>query len=204
MKPAVIVNVVKNIKSEGVVIDLLTAALLCKKAYNGFKVENHSFAVADLPDATIIAIAGTANLENVLEDASVWPRKSPSGAFAHAGVMDAFTELEKAVEGHVPKDRRLVFAGHSLGGGIAQIFAEKYSTEVITFGSLKTYFRFYPAPKLYHSRVVCDDDPVPLVPGIMYSHRNEAIELKDKDNEILDVKDHSIDVYINRLKRRIS
>lgn len=179
---------------------LLPYAKLCKEAYDGIKVENHSFAVSDIPGLTIIAIAGTKNLENVLEDVSAWPVRTPTKALAHAGVMNGYHELEDAVIAHIPKDRSVVFTGHSLGGGIAQIFAEKFKTPVITFGALKTYFRFYPAPPIFHIRSVCDDDPVPYLPGLMYSQRCEAKVLKDSDGHFIEAKDHFIDTYIKRLQ----
>lgn len=173
-------------------------AHLCKQAYKGIQVGNHSFTYHHLPDVTIFAIAGTANLENVLEDVSVWPSLTPTKRLAHAGVINAFKEIENEIEAFIIKDRPVMFTGHSLGGGIAQIFAEKYKAKVITFGALKTYFRLYPAPKLDHIRVVCDDDPVPLVPGILYAHREDPIVLSDHDGGF-DVKDHFIDTYIKRL-----
>ena len=99
-------------------MNLLAAAQLCSAAYDGVSVGDHSYSIGAGGE---IGIAGTANFENVLEDGAVWVTTSPSGALAHAGVMHAFNELEAAILPHIPKSGA-VFCGHSLGGGIAQIF----------------------------------------------------------------------------------
>lgn len=180
---------------------LLKMAVLCTTAYDGQKVGAHSFAVDNIGKTQLIAIAGTKNFENVMEDISVWPKKTPTGSLAHAGVMDGYKELKQAVSASIKKDKPLIFCGHSLGGGIAQIFAEVYGCPVVTFGSLKTYFRFYPAPTLEHLRVICDDDPVPLVPGVMYSHRQQPLVLNDYDHEFIDIKDHLMKNYVAQLEK---
>jgi len=174
--------------------------MLCKAAYEGIKVGDHSFIVDTNGDRTVIAIAGTANLENVFEDASVWPSWTPKGKLAHAGVMNAVNELNNTISDQVKKDSSVVFAGHSLGGGIAQIFAEKFNCEVVTFGSLKTYFRFYGANNLLHTRVICDHDPVPMVPGLFYTHNAKPLVLYANDGEWIDIEDHYLDNYINLLE----
>jgi len=179
---------------------LIKTAMLCKAAYEGIKVGDHSFIVDTNGDRTVIAMAGTANLENVFEDASVWPRRTPTDKFAHAGVMNAFDVLECTISHVVVKSGPVVFAGHSLGGGIAQIFAEKFNCEVVTFGSLKTYFRFYGTKNLLHTRVICDHDPVPMVPGLFYTHNAKPLVLYANDGEWIDIEDHYLDNYINLLE----
>jgi len=182
---------------------LLQCAQLCEAAYDGTKVGAHSYAVDSNIYRTVIAIAGTKNLENMLENASIWPRKSPNGYLAHAGVVNGFKELESEISNHVVKSGPVIFTGHSLGGGIAKLFAEKFNCEVVTFGCLKTYFRFYKVPKLKHTRVVCDDDPIPWVPGVCYTHTCESMKLSDKDSEMVDIKDHFINTYIRLLQKEL-
>lgn len=190
---------------------LLQCSQLCELAYRRTLkqvcvVGNHSFVVKSFDNYNVIAFAGTANIENLIEDVSIWPRKSPSGALVHAGVMDAFLDLEKTVCERISPHKNVIFSGHSLGGGIAQIFAEKYKSEVVTFGSLKIHFKLWKSPKLNHKRIVCDDDPVPLLPAasafFLYSHNAEPLLiLKDKDKEFIDIKDHRMKIYTERLRR---
>lgn len=180
---------------------LLEYARFCSVAYNGYKVGDHSYFATSNGKELIIAIAGTANLENVIEDICFWPSKTPSGALAHAGAVRGYRELESTISGILRKDLKPVFCGHSLGGGIAQLFAEKYHCKVVTFGALKTYFRFYTAPELNHIRIICDDDPIPKVPALLYTHRQRPIKLNDFDKEYLDIKDHLIKNYVWQLEK---
>lgn len=181
--------------------NLLPYARLCQSAYSGKQIGDHAIAVDTDGPAVVIAIAGTANLENVLEDVSVWPARC-CGSLAHAGVVRGFRELERTIAGYIETFAPVVFAGHSLGGGIAQLFAARYQTRVITFGSLRTWFRFSRAPRLDHLRVVCDDDPVPLLPGLCYGHSQRLlVKLDDHDGDIINVTDHPIHKYIGRLER---
>lgn len=180
---------------------LLDYAKLCNAAYNGKKVNDHSFEVDVRVGMIVIAIAGTKNFKNLLHDASIWPSLTPTNCLAHAGVVGAYQELFSEIEPYTKTKLPFCFTGHSLGGGIAQIFAEKFGVKVITFGSLKTYFRFY-NPRLNHFRVVCDDDPVPLMPGcIAYSHKESALSLVDSDKG-WDFEDHPINNYIARIQQR--
>lgn len=181
---------------------ILQHAELAKAAYKGKKVCDHSYLAESFGGAIVIAIAGTANIENLIEDASVWPSLTPTKALAHAGVVRAYRELRPAILPHIRKDTEITFVGHSLGGGTVQIFAEEFGAEVITFGALKTYFRFWPAPNLKHTRIVRDDDPIPLIPGVMYSHRVDPVILEDRDGRILpQLEDHPMDAYIRLLKK---
>lgn len=180
-----------------------TCADLCANSYNdnapGFlDVEDLRYGVFETKLGTIIAIRGTANAENWLTDASVWPKRSCGGYLAHGGFVDAYRQL---CAGGMPtvKGERVIATGHSLGGAIATLLAEHTGCRLVTFGSPRVYWRFGSAPKLDHTRIVCDDDPVPLVPRYLYSHRDPARELKDKDNHLIQVKDHSMTNYLKLL-----
>jgi hypothetical protein len=181
---------------------LLDYALLAKSAYNGIPVCDHKYIVEQTKTCVYIAIAGTLNFENLFEDVFVWPHRTCKGAYAHAGVHRAFNELKDVVSRHYSPIKQICFIGHSLGGGIAQLFAEYYRCKVITFGSLKVYFRFKSTPRLTHIRVVCDDDPIVKVPGILYIHSCKSISLPDDDDELFDFGDHSLDYYIKQLQKR--
>lgn len=148
---------------------------------------------------TIVVIRGTANMENWLEDAEAWPKRSCGGYLAHGGFVEAFRAL---CAGGMPTVRaeNLIATGHSLGGAVATLLAEHVGCRLITFGSPRVYWRFGGAPQLDHTRVVRDDDPVPRVPQFCYSHRCDPLSLDDGDRGLIEVEDHFIAGYIKALE----
>lgn len=176
--------------------DYLPHALLIRKAYdNGIRVDDHSFAISD--NGLMIAIAGTANIENVLEDIDIVP-KAFCGHSVHGGCVDAFEELDEAIRPHILKSGTVII-GHSLGGGIAQLFGIKYNLPVVTFGSLALYCN-HEKPNWSHLRIVNNGDPVPDLPPSFY-HNSPSRVLGMDDWRIPGVEYHGIDAYIKELKR---
>ena len=147
---------------------------------------------------TYVTFRGTANPMNILRDLRVWPSRSHRGFLAHLGFMGGF----RALLDHIPTPSGpTVFTGHSLGGAVALLFAEKYGMPVVTFGCPRVYFRWGQSPDtVAHIRYVCDDDPVPMIPRLMYRHLCSPVVLADNDRGI-DIKDHSMSVYSKRLRK---
>lgn len=174
--------------------DYLPHALLCQKAYDdGIRVnDDHSIAV----DGPLIAIAGTANIENVGEDMTVLPRLF-CGYWVHGGCVTAFEEMEQDILPHVWKQGTTI-AGHSLGGGIAQLFGIKYGLQVVTFGSLALYVTPY-LPLLNHVRFVNNGDPFPDLPPI-YRQDRAAYHLGAGQQRDMDLRYHRIAAYIEELR----
>lgn len=178
-----------------------TCAALCHASYDdnapGFTtVGDLRYGVFEMPMGTIICIRGTANLDNWLTDARVFPVRSCGGYLAHHGFVSAYREL---CSGGMPttKGAQIIATGHSLGGAIATLLAEHTGCQLVTFGSPRVYFRFGRAPKLNHTRVVRDDDPVQHVPKLFYSHRNDPLALHDGDAHLLQVRDHFMKGYVS-------
>lgn len=179
---------------------IATCAQLCLDSYDdnapGFTtVGDLRFGVFDTPVGTVIAIRGTANVDNWLTDASVWPKRSCGGYLAHAGFVDAYREL-CAAGMPTTKGQSVIATGHSLGGAIATLLAEHTGCKLITFGSPRVYWRFGRAPLLQHTRVTRDDDPVQHLPKFCYSHRQPAMVLHDGDHHLLQIKDHKMSGYV--------
>lgn len=179
---------------------IATCANLCDKSYDdaapGFvTVGDLRYGQFDTAHGRIICIRGTANLDNWLTDARCFPARSCGGYLAHKGFIRAYREL---CAGGMPtvKDKTLIATGHSLGGAIATLLAEHIGCRLVTFGSPRVYWRFGRAPQLDHMRVVRDDDPVPHVPKLLYSHRTEPVLLLDGDRHLLQVKDHVMAGYV--------
>jgi len=177
-----------------------TCAKLCKDSYDdtapGFvNVGDLRYGVFDTEYGTVIAIRGTANLDNWLTDARAFPARSCGGFLAHKGFVSAFREL---CTGGMPtiKGGNVIATGHSLGGAIATLLAEHTGCKLVTFGSPRVYWRFGRAPVLDHVRVVRDDDPVPMVPKFLYSHRCDPVAIHDNDHHLIQVTDHLMTAYM--------
>lgn len=184
---------------------ILTAAHLADEVYHaGTEINDLCYLVSVQGGIAYLALRGTHNAVNAIRDLRVFPPSvTPSGCLGHRGVITGYRKLVKGgVLNEIPKRPPLVIAGHSLGGGLALPFAERLGCSVVTFGAMRVYLRWM-APKLDHFRIVNDDDPVPLVPGISCDHDcKPSIVFRDHDRELLNVKDHSMQLYISRLQKR--
>ena len=187
-------------------IDLIkTCAVLCGQSYsdvnlNFITVDDLRYGVFETEHGKIIVIRGTDNLENWGVNANVLPARSCGGYLAHKGFIRAYREL---CSGGMPttKNPSVIATGHSLGGALATLLAEHIGCKLVTFGSPRVYWRFGKAPKLDHTRVVRDDDPVPEVPKFLYSHRADPLVLKDGDHRHLQIKDHFMKGYLEALAK---
>jgi pimeloyl-ACP methyl ester carboxylesterase len=182
---------------------LATCAHLCAESYNDkspdfITIGDLRYGVFDTLFGKIICIRGTANLDNWLTDARAFPARSCGGYLAHKGFVSAYREL---CAGGMPttKGQKVIATGHSLGGALATLLAEHTGCRLVTFGSPRVYWRFGSAPKLNHIRIVRDDDPVPMIPALFYSHRSRPLALRDSDHHLIQVKDHSMAGYSKAL-----
>lgn len=82
------------------------------------------------------------------------------------------------------------------------LLAERMGCEVVTFGCPRVYTKWGTTPVLNHIRIIRDEDPVPMIPRILFKHDCEPVVLYDSDDETIEVKDHFIDGYIKCLKSR--
>lgn len=182
-------------------IDDIFCARLCRESYHdpipeGFcDVDDLRFGVRQKDGVTYIAFRGSANLLNWVRNLRIFPAKTPRGHMAHRGFVKGFERLNKYIKVSGPT----VFTGHSLGGGLATLFAEAHRVPLVTFGSPRVYVRWGEGPNLMHRRYVTDDDPVPMVPRYLYSHKCVPIVLPDNDGGI-DWEDHDLEgAYIARM-----
>jgi hypothetical protein len=186
--------------------EIVICAKLCKASYepNDLRfvtVGDLRFGVLAISgDTTAIAFRGSANTANWIRNFFVLPARTSGGYLAHAGFISAVDDLKKALFPHIPTGGRIVATGHSFGAAIALLFGEILQCPVITFGGPRVYWRFGRAPWMpEHLRIVCDDDPIPMVPRFLFRHLNKSVVLRDRDGIRVEREDHDIDVYIDRL-----
>jgi pimeloyl-ACP methyl ester carboxylesterase len=187
---------------------LLACAQLCLLSYSescpkGFTdVGDLRFGVMSGEEATIVVFRGSANAHNWMRDVeAVPPECTRTGHFAHRGFVEAVNDLwDHVVQAVSGINHPITFTGHSLGGAVAVLFAEELSVKAITFGSPRIWWDMSEVPAVQHVRVVCDDDPVPMVPHLLFQHDEtaEVITLKDGGFPV-DPADHFISHYIDRL-----
>lgn len=157
------------------------------------------YSLTELEGVTIISIRGTANRRNVERDINVVPWHFMGGMFSTWGFVRAYKKLAEEVFKHLPKSGSIVFTGHSMGGALATLFAEKLGATAITFGSPKVYLRGWYKSKVEHFRVYMDDDPVAKIPTVLFTHKTDGVKIKDSDAELLEVTDHYMDYYLKNL-----
>ena len=144
-----------------------------------------------------VAVRGTANLENAVEDADY--TKVPLrelGIPVHVGFADDARAVWSFAHSQLRPGLETRVTGHSLGGALAVLLAMRLRLDgqplghVITFGQPKVtteegVARFRDLPLL---RVVNHDDPVPLLPwetpgavvGGLYRHLGRELRLTDQ------------------------
>lgn len=186
--------------------EITTCHDLCRRSYQHTEefitIKKTRFGVFFLENVVYVVVRGTANFSNVLKDLYVLPKRSPKGFLCHAGFLQGFKDIQEYILHRITdltwtqSKPRIIFTGHSYGGAIATLLCEHFGGELITFGSPKVYFRFSKAPVLNHTRIIQEDDPVPKVPAIFYTHRISPFVIEDSDFSMLDIKDHSIENYL--------
>ncbi len=136
---------------------------------------NYFVATNDALKHHIIAVRGTANIENAIVDVSLKLLADEHAKIAlHQGFAQAAEGIYKVVLPTLNKDYKISTTGHSLGGAVAVILAMYLDIDQYKLGPIITFGQ----PKLTNvsgalafrhldvSRVVTSQDLVPLVPPL--------------------------------------
>ncbi len=137
----------------------------------------------DAAKTQYIAIRGTANRRNVLEDVEMRIREDLSLAIpVHKGFDQTAQAIHKDMQPHLRPGYRTYITGHSLGGAIAALLAIELTQDgydvarVVTFGQPKfttssgvERLRF-----LAITRVVDENDIVPMLPPTSLIHASHG------------------------------
>ncbi len=160
---------------------------------------NYFVATNDALKHHIIAVRGTANIENAIVDVSLKLLADAHAKIAlHQGFAQSAEGIYKAVLPRLNKDYEISTTGHSLGGAVAVILAmyldiDQYNLgPIITFGQPKVTnvsgalaFRH-----LNVNRLVTAQDLVPLVPPLDVMNINKLDIYWHLGKEIVLLEEH--------------
>tara|TARA_E500000331_G_scaffold170385_1_gene164786 strand:+ start:660 stop:1265 length:606 start_codon:yes stop_codon:yes gene_type:complete len=162
---------------------------------------------------TILAIEGTNETSDWLTNIK-FVLKSDD---CHRGFRNnSYRSLSKLVCDYeaLDKNRKLVIAGHSLGGATATLIADliypnNQNISLITAGSPRPGGRQLKErlKNVEHLRFVYGDDVVPKTPPWIfgYTHTHPAIPLEDDNDTRFDgVQDHNMGSYVKAVKKMLS
>jgi len=139
-----------------------------------------------------VAIAGTDDGTDAMQDLNAWPVSCYGGGTCHQGFMSHYNllkgDFERLFNANGCAGKKFIFAGHSLGGATAMVMAHDYiygkkwvsvqNSIVRTAGNPRPFAYNY-APDLGRTtRQINDQDPIPLLPprlclwgwGLCYTH----------------------------------
>ena len=142
-------------------------------------------------DLVLVAFRGTANRRNWLINLNTFGTEAGGYGKVHGGFYHAFHAARPALEQYIaqnaPADRKLVLAGHSLGGALATVAAAEWFQlydllSVYTVGQPaagKRDFRQFVSEQFgdRYFRMVNEDDLVPMVPP-GYKHVGQLLHFE--------------------------
>lgn len=177
------------------------------KLDNFYEVDDLRWGYKDVGNTRYFVFRGTANSANALRDLQVFPAVKLDGFLTHRGfayaMIDLISHIMAAWSEARFKGMNVIFTGHSFGATIAALFTNHFGNKdlAITFGCPAMHFWFSSCPEINHFRVVCNHDPVPMIPLVSGKHTvKPGLVLEDDDFEWIDVDDHAMPLYNERLK----
>jgi hypothetical protein len=144
-----------------------------------------------------VAIAGTDDMTDAMEDVSAWPVDCYGGGSCHTGFMSHYNKLRNRFitlfSANNCFNKKMIFAGHSLGGATAMTMAHDYiyNLRYVSVGNSIVQTAGNPRPFAYNyfpnlgstTRQINDQDPIPLLPpnaclwglGLCYTHPQASV-----------------------------
>ena len=187
---------------------LLSLAEFAKKAYDEPRTILFSTGICyDFGGGILrIGYSGTNSIDDIPVDIGFWPSKRGEHSAIAARADELLLPTLNIIDTYVNQRRNvgIQLVAHSLGGGLAQIIAKRltgFDVEAITFGSPRVFMiGAKGSPK--HTRVAHRDDLVTKVPVWPFVHKETSEVLIGRDEFGIDLKDHSINTYIDIFRKR--
>lgn len=194
----------------------LLPAQVCQAVSDSYNVEP-TVQVADdiravitqVAGETIVAIPGTTDIAGWVDDFSTLPVYHSGLGWCHDGFSRCGLLLWMALKPRLKDSLSTTFAGHSLGGALAQVCAvanaydNGFADTLTTFGSPRVAARwnmtFGPLLKksLNPTLYVNAGDPVPDVPGkLLFGHKAKHVVLGKPLGGIDPMANHAISLYL--------
>jgi len=172
--------------------------------------ENDFIVDKSIPGYCILAIEGTNETSDWVTNLKFLFRSDDTHRGFKSNATRTITELVLNYES-LEKDRKLILAGHSLGGATATVVADLMlksapDLSIITIGSPRPGGRGLRErlENVEHLRFVYGDDVVPKTPPYLngYVHTHPEIHLEDEDDKRFDgVEDHNAVYYYNAIEK---
>ena len=185
---------------------VLEALRCCRDVYP----HDQDFLVSrKVPGHTILAVEGTNETTDWITNLKFLIKRDDCHRGFKNNANRTLAQLVVAYEGLNP-ERKLVIAGHSLGGATATLIADLIlpnnpNIALVTAGSPRPGGRKLRErlKNVEHLRFVYGDDIVPKTPPWIfgYVHTHQAIPLEDADDTRFDgVADHNMGSYVKAVK----
>lgn len=162
----------------------------------------------------ILAFPGSEQLQDWADDSEFVKVKREGLGYLHNGISDEFDEIKLQVLNTLNKNKTVTLTGHSLGAGLASIFALYlfnlgFKIEcVYTYGSPRVgnseWAEKFKNSGIQYYRVVNGNDIVPTIPKLFFYHVGEEVHINKRGwlswlhNNFLD---HKLENYLQSLNK---
>lgn len=161
-------------------------------------------------DTIYVTFRGTSSIKDALVDLNISRYRIRENIKVHEGFFNQFKSVEIQITKRLVKDddnvKRIIFAGHSLGGALAQIAAAYYGdvfdfahVACHTFGSPRVgnshFVEWFEKNVDENVRVANRKDPVPMIPTFHYWKHTSNKCIMMYDDGTIDTKPTDVPWY---------
>lgn len=156
------------------------------------------------------SVRGTDDIEDVLRDISIYPKRLKGVGFCCAGFLSSAEDILALTLSQFINAKengfKITLTGHSYGGAVVQVMQQllrvrhDIGVKCITFGSPRLWLPFSRV-KGFHSRVEIETDPITYLPFLtghifkLYSHKETKQITLEKEGWWMKAEDHYLATY---------